>query len=205
MPGEVHRPERIRPYEPRDRDDVYEICVRTGARGSDARGQFSSDSLLPDVYAGPYLEFAPELAFVVDDGERVTGYILGVADTRAFVSWFRAVWLPRFAEAHPLAGDLAASERRVIEAGFRPERMLIPELEDYPAHLHIDLLPEAQGAGLGRRLVETLGAALRVGGVPGLYLQVDPANTGAIAFYERLAFVALPSGAEDGSVRGMRL
>ena len=33
-------------------------------------------------------------------------------------------------------------------------------IEDYPSHLHIDLLPEAQGAGFGRVLIETLCAML---------------------------------------------
>ena len=45
----------VRSYESFDRQDVYDVCVRTGAAGSDARGWYSDDDLLPDVYAGPYL------------------------------------------------------------------------------------------------------------------------------------------------------
>src|SRR5699024_8418500 len=75
---------------------------------------------------------------------------------------------------------------------------------EYPAHLHIDLLPETQGAGLGRRLIETLVDELTTREVPGLHLGVDPRNTSAASFYDRLGFVRLPP--ETGSVTyGMRL
>ena len=39
--------------------------------------------------------------------------------------------------------------------------------DEYPAHLHIDLLPETQGQGLGRRLIETLVDALQERACPG--------------------------------------
>jgi len=49
--------------------------------------------------------------------------------------------------------------------GLVPERLLIPELERYPAQLHIDLLPEYQRQGFGRRLTERLVEAFeRAGG-----------------------------------------
>ncbi|MES1169890.1 MAG: GNAT family N-acetyltransferase, partial [Leifsonia sp.] len=86
----------------------------------------------------------------------------------------------------------------------QPERMLIPELADYPAHLHIDLLPEAQGQGLGRRLIETLLDELAAAGATGVHLDMDPANTGAGAFYARLGFTRLDTD-EDTARFAMRL
>jgi ribosomal protein S18 acetylase RimI-like enzyme len=68
-----------------------------------------------------------------------------------------------------------------------------PNAADHPAHLHIDLLPETQGQGLGRRLIETLFAELTRRGVRGLHLGMDPNNAGAAAFYERLGMTLLPS------------
>ena len=62
---------------------------------------------------------------------------------------------------------------------------------EYPAHMHIDLLPRLQGQGLGRALIETLADALRERGVPGLHLGVSTENPGAIAFYHRVGFVTL--------------
>lgn len=69
-----------------------------------------------------------------------------------------------------------------------PERMVVPELAAYPAHLHIDLLPERQGRGHGRELMRTFLGALRDRGVPAVHLVMATANVPARAFYDRLGF-----------------
>ena len=183
---------RIRPYEPRDRADVADICVRTGNNGLDATGLHSTDDLLPDIYALPYVTREPELAFVVDNGQRAVGYILGAADTRTFAEWFSAEWWPQVAAKYAGEGQL---ERAIVASAANPERMLIAAVHDYPAHLHIDLLPEAQGQGFGRELIDMLAAALAERGVPGLHLVVGAGNTKAQAFYRRVGFTELASDA----------
>jgi len=200
----------IRPYRPGDRDAVAEICLRTAAGGGDATGVYSDDSLMPEVFALPYVTYEPELAFVVDDGDegRALGYIIGVADTRAFVEWWKREWTPGFRERHPSLGaptgrNPGFTEAQLIEAGVDPDRMLIAEVDAYPAHLHIDLLPELQGQGLGRRLIDTLRDALVARGVPALHLGMDPANTSARAFYDRLGFHELPSSRTDAPLLGI--
>ncbi|MBG6237125.1 ribosomal protein S18 acetylase RimI-like enzyme [Mycetocola sp. CAN_C7] len=193
----------IRPYEPADRADVADICVRTGDGGADATGQYSSDALLPDIYALPYVDREPELAFVVDDGSRAVGYILGTADTRAFARWFDDEWWAAATSSMPPA-DASDAERSIVASAGNPERMLIAAVDDYPAHLHIDLLPEAQGGGLGRRLVEALVSALAERGVTGLHLVVAASNTSAHAFYLRVGFTELARDS-DGVVMGMRI
>jgi ribosomal protein S18 acetylase RimI-like enzyme len=187
----------IRPYRPADRDDVYDICVRTGASGSDARGVYSSDDLIPDVFAGPYLAYQPDLAFVVDTGDRVAGYVIAVADSHAFADWYDEHWLPGFRERYPLDAAPSAKEREAIGFGLDQREAIVPEADRFPAHLHIDLLPELQGQGFGRRLIRELLAALRDRGVPGVFLRMSPANTGAMAFYRRLGFRELPSSRPD--------
>ena len=94
---ELRTPPFIRPYRRDDRDAVFEICLRTAAGGGDATGVYSDDALMPEVFALPYVEYDPGLAFVVDDGYgRALGYIIGVADTRAFVDWWGREWGPAF-------------------------------------------------------------------------------------------------------------
>ncbi|MCC6855119.1 MAG: GNAT family N-acetyltransferase [Microbacteriaceae bacterium] len=182
----------MRLYRPADRADVYNVCVRTAAAGGDATGIYSSDDLMPDVFAGPYLAFQPDLAFVVDVGDRVAGYVIAAADTRAFVERVRQEWVPTFASKYP---EPSPTDAPIVAMGVDPERMLVPEVDEYPAHLHIDLLPELQGQGCGRALIDTLRAELARRGIPGLHLNMDPANLPARAFYDRLGFVELPSGA----------
>ena len=178
--------------------------MQTAEEGGDARGLYSSDELMPDIFARPYASFAPELTFVVDDGT-VGGYIVGVADTRAFVDWYSREWLPSFAEKYTHVQPWDDKNGMITHLGFWPERMLIPEVDDYPAHLHIDLLPRLQGRGLGRQLIEVLSAALRARGVPGLHLTMDAANRAARKFYDRLGFVELPSSTVDAPVLGIRI
>lgn len=192
---------QIRPYVPADRADVADICVRTGDGGADASGQYTSDALLPDVYALPYVDREPELAFVVDDGARVVGYILGTADTREFARWFVDEWWPTTSSSTPVPGASDA-ERALVASAGDAGRMLIDAVDDYPAHLHIDLLPEAQGHGHGRHLIETFAAAVAERGIRGLHLVVGEANTNAQAFYRRVGFDEL-ARVGGGVVMGM--
>lgn len=195
---------RIRRYQATDHDAVSRVCLLTADAGADATGQFSDDELMPEIWARPYLAFAPEWAWVVDDGGTASGYILGVPDTRAFVGWYRREWVPRLAERYsPVAAGPV--DQAMLQLGLTPERMLIPEIDEYPAHLHIDLLPHLQGRGLGRELVETLARALDSAGIRGLHLSLDPANTGALAFYRRLGFGELPSSTTGEPVLGMTI
>jgi len=195
----------IRRYDPRDFDDVTDICVRTGFAGADATGRHPNDDLIPDIFARPYVLLEPDWAWVVDDGSRAIGYIIAAPDTRRFVERYREEWLPGLAAKYEHVDPPLSADENMRHLGFWPERMLVPEVDDYPAHLHIDLLPEAQGAGLGRALVETLADALRAAGIPGLHLSMDPANTGARAFYDRLGFTELPSSSPSAPLLGLRL
>ncbi len=184
----------IRPYRPGDHDAVYEICVRTGAASKDARGLYGTDDLIPDIYAGPYLVIEPELAFVLDNGERAVGYIIGAADTERFVRAYRDIWIPamRARYRQPAPEPETAQDHQLANL-FNPDRMLRPELAPHPAHLHINLLPDYQGKGFGRDLMTEFMAAAATQGAPSAHLQVYTANTGARAFYARLGWQEVPA------------
>jgi ribosomal protein S18 acetylase RimI-like enzyme len=173
----------VRPYRPEDLDAVYDICVDTAAGGAGVRGQNSTDRLIGDIFAAPYVTREPEHAHVLDDGAGTAiGYVLGTADTEAFARWYRDEWLP--------ATDYPDDPR---DAGWlpihrNPERMIMPELADYPAHLHIDVLQQAQGQGWGRRLMTTFLDGLAGAGVPRVHLVVESSNANARAFYARMGF-----------------
>jgi ribosomal protein S18 acetylase RimI-like enzyme len=188
----------VRAYESRDLDALREICVRTGYRGTDARPVMTDTAILPDAYAEPYVVHDPGLAFVADDGGQAVGYIIGTVDTVTFAAWFRDNWLPLVAPKHAQPPEHPDSfEEAILRDLHNPARMIVPELADYPAHLHIDLLPGYQGQGLGRRLMEVFLAVLRARGVERVHLGMDPANTGARAFYDKLGFepIEVPGGA----------
>ena len=194
----------IRPYTPADYDGITRVCLLTAEAGGDATGLYSSDDLMPDIFARPYVTIEPDLAFVVDDGD-VSGYILGTANTRSFVERYSADWLPAFAEKYEHIDPWTTQNEMITHLGFWPERMLLPEVDEYPAHFHIDVLPHLQGQGVGRELITTFTDALRERGVPAVHLTMNPLNTGARAFYDRLGFHELPSSTPDSPRLGLQL
>ncbi len=184
----------IRPFRSGDEPALADICLKTADSGVDASGIFADDDLWAEVFVLPYVARHPDLAFVVetDDG-RAAGYVVGTPDTHAFEDWFAAEWWPRFAARWPRpAAEVTRQDGTLIYAYGR-RGGAEPYGDTYPAHLHIDLLPELQGQGWGRRLIDTLADALRGRGVSGLHLATGTENTGAIAFYTRLGFTPLDS------------
>jgi len=180
----------VRAYRPEDLDGLYEVCLRTARAGGDARGTYRRDRIVGDIYAAPYACAEPRHVYVLDDGAgAVLGYVLGTADTADFVRWYREVWIPETADRCPPPAEPPVSpDDALLALHRRPERMLVPELAAWPAHLHIDLLPRAQGQGWGGRLMDTFLAGLRDVGVHGVHLGVDADNVAAAGFYRRLGF-----------------
>lgn len=182
----------IRPYRPSDLPALYDICLRTGAAGGDASGDYPERDrdLLGTLFAAPYAVLEPELTFVVDDGQgQAVGYVLGTGDTAGFVERFRDEWLPTVADRWPAPQGEPATPSEVMAGLLHvPDRMIVPALAGYPAHLHIDVLPGHQGQGNGRALMNAFLGALADRAVPAVHLGMLTANTSARAFYDRLGF-----------------
>jgi len=185
----------IRPARQTDRSAIAKICLLTGAAGEDATGHHSDATMLSDVYATPYLEGPGGFALVWDDGDGAVGYVLGASDTAAFQEWFTRTWWPSVADTH--RGESSA-DGALRESATNPNRMLVDVLAEYPAHLHIDLLPQAQGKGAGRALIEAACALLSARLATGVHLEVDPKNAGALAFYPRVGFATQALRGDDG-------
>ncbi len=185
---------RIRPFQPGDEQAIADICLKTADAGADATGIFDDDDIWAEIFVLPYAARHPDLAFVVetDDG-RVVGYIVGTPDTDEFEAWFHDEWWPQFAERWPLPDVERSQQDGTLIYAYGREPGREPYSQGYPAHLHIDLLPEVQGQGWGRRLIDTLVAALRERGVSGLHLVAGADNAGALAFYPRVGFEPIPS------------
>lgn len=178
----------IRPYQPADLEALYRICLLTGWAGGDATGHYRDPRLLGHVYAAPYAVHDPGLCLVATlDGEP-SGYVLGTADTAGFAAWAELHWFPRLRArlARPVPTDTSADAGllRRIHDGYH-----VPDYSrDYPAHLHIDLLPALQGRRLGAELMRRFLDLLRSRGCPAVHLGVAATNTRAIAFYEKVGF-----------------
>ena len=214
----------IRPAHPADRDALYAICLATGDGGSDATGLYDDPELLGHVYLGPYLALAPDLAFVVTAGtdgrggvgggtagqrdgatdDRPLGYCVGAADTVTFTRACEQRWWPGLRRAYPLQPERRAPDQGLVEMIHHPPVTDPAVVAGFPGHLHIDLLPAAQGRGAGRALIGRFLAALVDAGCPGVHLGVAEDNARAIAFYRKVGFADL-ARAEGTRLMGMDL
>ena len=193
----------LRPATLHDLPGVYRVCLETGDAGRDATALYRNPDLLGHVYVGPYVVGEPELATVVADRDGVAGYLLAAADTVAFEAWAERSWWPALRDQYPVTHD-ASADGEMIRTIHEPPAPPAGVVEAYPAHLHIDLLPRAQGQGFGRALIERLLDQLQARGSRGVHLEVASDNDNAIGFYRHLGFEQLERG-ESSVLMGLRL
>lgn len=191
MTATTPTPFRIRPSRPDDQAACYDVCLRTSDSGNDGSHLFDDPLVLGHIFVGPYLKYAPDLAWVLEDHHGVCGYVLGVLDTAPFFHWFESEWLPNIRSSYTEPqGDPSTwtHTQKFIRELFHPDTYYPPHFHPYPAHMHIDLLTRAQGQGWGRRLTQLLLDELKRRGAPGLHLGTGTANQRARAFYRKLGF-----------------
>ncbi len=182
----------MRLYAPGDRDAVRRICFETGYMGDPVAWQWADPESFADLFTSWYTDHEPESAFVAESEGRVVGYLLGCRDTRRVQSAVRTMGrhLRRGVLVRPgTAGVLWRSMADIARDTLRAEAVPTGFVDDrWPAHLHIDLLPEARAAGVGRELITRWLDVLDTGGIPGCHLEIWAENDDAIAFFGRLGF-----------------
>ena len=179
---------KIRPYHISDLVSLYHICLKTGDSGRDASHIYQDPELSGHYYAAPYAVLEPDLCFILTLSGKPAGYILGTRDSDEFYQRCEQEWFPILRERYPLPEDNDDSmEVRIIRLIHEGHKVK-PDLDSYPAHLHINLLPGAQGKGQGRKLMQRFIDKLIEKKVSALRLEVGKANPGAIQFYQRVGF-----------------
>ena len=197
----------IRAFQPGDEAAVYDVCLKTGDAGHDATHLYSDPKALGHFFVGPYMRLEPELAFVLTDESGVCGYALGALDSQRFYARCSIDWLPDLQKIHPLPeGDPArwTLTQRMHHRYHRPDFCYPDFFHAYPSHLHIDLLPHAQGIGNGTRMMNRLLDALRGRGSPGVHLSMAGSNHRAEKFYKKLGFTEL-ARVESGGLQSLYL
>lgn len=182
---------QIRHCQPRDEAAVYNVCLKTGDSGKDGTHLFDDPKALGHIYVGPYMKLAPELAFVLQDAEGVCGYVLGALDSKQYYQAYLTQWLPAIRIQHPEpAGDPATWTRtqQLYYEYHHPNIFYPVQYDQYPSHLHIDLLPRVQGRGLGNEMMKVILAELEKKKSPGVHLAMADTNARAERFYIKLGF-----------------
>lgn len=182
----------IRPGRPGDQAGAYHVCLKTGDFGKDGEPFYRDDpDALGRIFVGPYLVFEPEYSLILEDKEGICGYAFGSLDSKKFYDRYEKEWRPKLCAQFSMPqGDPANWTRaQTVYSWYHNPDYTMPEpYDEYPSHLHIDLLERAQGRGFGRRMMEMVMDKLRQHGSPGAHLGVSMMNTPAHGFYLKLGF-----------------
>jgi len=157
---------------------------------------FEDPRVLGHIFAAPYGLFEPSLAFVAEDELGVGGYIVGALDSKAFEKRLETDWWPALRGRYPapppeLPPDQWTPDQRAADFIHVPLQVPAELAQDYPSHLHINLVRRLQSQGLGRKMMNTLMRALREQGSVGLHFFVSPDNQRAVSFYSHLGFTVI--------------
>lgn len=182
----------VRPYEAKDKENVRFVCLNSdGPCKSSARAK----NFTLAVYCDYYIEKEPENCFVAaDENDRAIGYVICTEDFDAFKERFVKDYYTR----------IKNWEFRRRKSALRS---IIPHekyKEEYPAHLHIDILPEYQRMGLGHKMTDVLLEHLKKKGIKGIMLTTWIKNEKGRGFYDKYGFTLLEE-MKNCAVYGLKL
>ncbi|WP_297586290.1 N-acetyltransferase [Roseibium sp.] len=183
-------------------DDLYAICLMTGASGKDATALYADPKLIGHIYAAPYVVLNGCISYVAEDQEGVLGYAVGAPDTRTFERLLETDWWPRLRPAYPNpTGDRNTWSPDELRARMIHHPQPVPNdiVGDYPAHIHMNLLPRARGKGVGTRLLEAWMETARAENVPAVHAGVGASNQSGLKFWSARGFRSVRTDPANGS------
>ncbi len=177
--------------------------------GEGAAGRFDDAYLFGLLFCLYYVDYEPENCFLAVDEKigLVVGYILSSLDSKRQEEQFRKKVISKIIRRaflytlwrHPRTFRVFWHFKKVHQ-----ERPKIPNeetlLAPYPAHLHIDILPQYHRQGIGTKLMKRMETHFKTQKVKGVHLGTSEQNTKAIPFYHNLGFSVIYKGS---SVYGM--
>ncbi|KDN34063.1 hypothetical protein RSAG8_12851, partial [Rhizoctonia solani AG-8 WAC10335] len=143
---------------------------------------------------------APTFGFVLVDTpeegkETVLGYLLATPDSRRHEAAAEKESYPPLRTKYPnypYPSDATERDQGVINRIHKP--LIRPQglVDISPAHIHINLLPQAQRRGWGAKLIDEAVRILKAQGQSALFVGIDSRNQDARAFYLRIGFKPFP-------------
>lgn len=186
----------IRPYRSADRSAVRRICCETGDRGDPVESLYSDRELVADIVTRYYTDFEPDCSWVAEVNGSVAGYLTGALSTRRYARVMaRRIVAPAALRALLRGALLRAETWRMLRSGFRNlrnhGRRFQGDLDRFPAHIHINLLPDARGRGMGRQLLRAFSELAASRAVAGVHVTVRADHPRGIAFFRRMGFAEI--------------
>jgi hypothetical protein len=218
----------VRNVDPSNQQDVlgcYHVCLATGDFGGDGEPFYRESEndgdpyALGRVYVGPYIRFESDFGIALENtlnnnNNKICGYSFGCLDTRPFFEEkFEKNWRPHLVKAFPAeegkkssSNNNSPSRTQQMYSVYRDFKFMEQlnackiDLEKYPSHLHIDLLEEVRGIGIGRTMLEEVMRRLKEKGSRGVHLCMAASNDKAHGFYLKLGFEDLAKSADGNDL-----
>lgn len=194
----------LRPYTEADREAVRDIAYQTGYMGESIDWQWHDKESWAQITSGYYTDREPESATVVDQDGQVVGYLLGCVDTEnapdpGLVGFKEVIRHGLFARKRNAAFVWRTVGDSVVDPIARGVKQSDLHFDDpnYPAHFHINLMPEVRGMGIGGQLVRGWLDNLKSQSVPGCHLETltEGESSRAMNFFESQGFRRLGEAA----------
>ncbi|KAF2659500.1 GCN5-related N-acetyltransferas-like protein [Lophiostoma macrostomum CBS 122681] len=195
----------IRPYNnPQDFEACLNIFYTTIDSSVNSEPARTIGSYL---WCKSYLVLSPHTCFVLDNGSGLpVGYIIGTPSTTDFASRWEDVLIP-IVDPKLVPRDDQPGETQLVRdlkrALYGAECSMLQKSEEllqrYPAHLHVNVLPEYQGRGFGSLLTGKFLERMGEEGVRGVHLGMVRGNEGARRFYERAGWRVCEEVLDGGS------
>ena len=166
----------IRKAEIGDLERVEYICRMTA--DEESIKDENAGRIISLMYSTYYIEEETDNCFVLVDNGEVVGYIISSVNPLKLNKRYKEKYIKQIQEI---------DNKSAFMARFIPLPYLLLRFK-YPAHLHINLLPDYQGKGFGTKMINTLLSELKEKGIKSVMLLADSKNTGAIKFYKRNGF-----------------
>lgn len=170
---------------------IADICYKTGFMGEDLTGseRFNDKTLFSYLFCLYYPLYEIENCFVALDGNNgnIIGYIIGSENTIRQEKAFMQKMIPRIALRmftytiffHAESFKAVLSFIKSMKLGDIKKTVYI----EYPAHLHINILPQYQKLGIGSMLLNTFECHMKNKKVHGIHIWTSNKNEKAVPFY----------------------
>ena len=179
----------IRPFEEKDKENVRFVCLN-----SEGECRMTPDErhYILTTYCNYYIENEGRNCFVAaNEDDEAIAYIICTEDFDNYRKIFVEEYIPRLDENMQVWGFNAkkgADGSTKLQEKYK---------KDFPAHLHIDVLPEYHRQGIGHKLVDALSAHLKAKGVCGVMLTVGSKNERGKSFYNKYGFEFIEQDGDD--------
>ncbi|XP_067658017.1 protein O-GlcNAcase-like isoform X2 [Haliotis asinina] len=184
-----------RPYHPNDKDQVYQVCLKTCDDGMDGTDVFPDNpQLMGDRLLGGLVTNSHEYCFVVEDEEGICGYALCALDSKQLHQKTKVAWIPSMCQKYPKPDkdDLSPADELILS--FHNEQQMIPEVlyKRYPSLLRVDVLPNRiEDPAVPKRLLACALCAVKTSGSIGVHCELTVGDKYMMDCYAKLGFVPI--------------